>query len=1244
MAGTLSGRVFQDFNFNGADDQVAGGVAGIEVYVWACDASGASVPAGNTVTAADGSWSIGGLTDGAEYRVEYVIPAALDFLSFGPVGPDSKTHVEHVTAPACDINVGVADPNAYHQADPLLVMPCYINGDPLAGGTAGDTTALVAVHYSASGQGQNIELADAKEVGALWGIAYQRQTQTIFTSAVLRRHSGFGPGGTGAIYALHVPDIDNPTIVPQGIIDLDALGFDTGTDPRTGMDVLPANRDQPSHDSLAFTLVGKMSIGDVDLSSDGRTLYAVNLFSRSLIEIDLSNYVDNGILPGAADITSTPIPDPGCSDGDYVPWALKYHRGKLYVGVVCTAETSQDPADLHAWVYEYDGTNFTPYFDFPLDFQRGPVFFMLPTIDRWFPWTSDHTKVINGGAFAYPQPILSDIEFDFDGSLILGFMDRTSMQGGHLNYSPDYSDNALYITFSGGDLMRACNIGGSLVLEGSGGCVTPTGMGHPQGPNGSEYYWSDYYNYQPTMPNPDPSTNPGIIHNEITLGALAYLPGSGQVVSSVFDPGDAVNTGGVVWFSNDDGSRDRSYQVFEAIGVSFPGKANGLGDLDLMCDIAPVEIGNYLWADCNNDGIQDPCEDPLPGVRVTLFNANCDSVATVVTDANGQYLFNDAVVKASPYTTDTILQPDATYHVVVGIGQFDTGNGTLMGMTPAPANVGMGPEPDHNDSDGTIGGVAGPPCAAGYPFVTVLTPELGGADHSYDFGFTSNVEIVAIQVTDESCPDANDGSISVDATGTGPLEYSIDGGTTWSANATFTNLMPGDYTVIARLQGAGAMGVCHAADTAMVTVQPAPPLNPPATQPYQVCQYEQVPQGEGLVAICNDPCPNGTPEVRWYDAAAGGALVATGSPFDPVAAGLVDPAVPGTHTFYASCFCDPCESDRTPATFTVLPLPEPEVSGDTVVCPEEVSVYQTPFHAGSTYQWTLLSGGAIISQTANMVTVQWDDLPNSGPHLLVVKETDANGCMASDTLAVLIKDTELVCVDMVQVSLDANGKATLTPDLFLQGNYNTYEGFHITIKDAQGNIIPGNMLFCDDIGQTFIITVTDECTDNSCWSSVKLEDKLPPVITCPPDVTASCAEGNVDPGLPSAADNCTAQPELVLVDQHTSGDACSAIHTVYTWVAVDANGLESEPCSVHVWIEGNGGITFPTDIAWTCNQYAAFPQITEPQPLHPCLVQDADLATPVFDVRLDPDCNDGYDVSGTCSILPANNPASTGCP
>ena len=71
------------------------------------------------------------------------------------------------------------------------------------------------------------------------------------------------------------------------------------------------------------------------------------------------------------------------------------------------------------------------------------------------------------------------------------------------------------------------------------------------------------------------------------------------------------------------------------------------------------------------------------------------------------------------------------------------------------------------------------------------------------FTITSPAQIVieSIQVTNETCPGLNNGTITINATGgTPPLQYSIDGGVNYQSSNTFTPTNPnvGTYLIIVK--------------------------------------------------------------------------------------------------------------------------------------------------------------------------------------------------------------------------------------------------------------------------------------------------------------------------------------------------------------------------------------------------------------------------------------------------------------
>ena len=166
----------------------------------------------------------------------------------------------------------------------------------------------------------------------------------------------------------------------------------------------------------------------------------------------------NPQVPTSANVTSWVVPSPGCPNGTHRPFALEFARGNLFVGLVCTAESGGTNADLDAYVYQV--TNFTAgtystLFTIPLDYNKGTPFTWSGTQaqDGWFPWTDNAATIRVSGNNIYPQPVLCDIVFDADGSLIMSFFDRNGHQSGWFNYQPDNTD--LKLTVIGGDLLRA---------------------------------------------------------------------------------------------------------------------------------------------------------------------------------------------------------------------------------------------------------------------------------------------------------------------------------------------------------------------------------------------------------------------------------------------------------------------------------------------------------------------------------------------------------------------------------------------------------------------------------------------------------------------------------------------------------------------------------------------------------------------------------------------------------------------
>lgn len=764
----IAGTVFEDWNYDGVMNQSDTiGVSGIKVYLYDCN--GAAVD--STYTDINGNYEFTGLGGGPlvgqsieAYRVEFVLPESVScWAQPTQAGTDNGTTVQFVEPGNC-ASLGIANPDDFCQSDPTVFVPCYIAGDPLSADVAYDTLeALVTFPYSSNDNTKAglTSIATPAELGATWGMAFQKSANHIFTSAIFKRHFGLGTidgtnPTTGGIYAIDVSNINSPTVVKW--LDVNTIGINTGADTRDGSaaNSLGTTPVTPSYDYLAYEAVGKLGMGDIDIQGDS-ILWLVNLADRSLYGI---KNINPAVTPTASDVIgpiSLPVTGCGSGEADVRPWALEVYKGKIYVGAVCTGESSQDSLDLHAYIFEYDpniGTMST-FFDFDLNYERGKAGVGDPPADigDWRTWQ----LVANfpNNTRENMQPILSDIEFDADGSLIIGMMDRWGLQTQDIMYNPDptATNTFQYPTYIAyGDVLRACYVNGNHVFEGGTGCDYPTLNSNETdggGNDGNEFYNGDY-------------GEDDVYLHETAFGALLYLPGKEEVMITQYDPFLAFNEGGIRTLNNTTGSLVNRYLIYDNNSVGVGAKGLGLGDLVGNCKFAPIEIGNYVWEDTNKDGIQDACESGIENVRIELYNISGDLIAFDTTDAKGQYYFShsDSTDQHWIAATDSIAA-NTMYYISVGGGNF-SGNklsigGAAYDLTVDSTNAGTNRY--LIDSDGTIASSIDPDFDD-KPYLKITTGNAGQVDHSFDFGFTPST--VDYPDYTDTCPNAPCHSISSD--------------------------------------------------------------------------------------------------------------------------------------------------------------------------------------------------------------------------------------------------------------------------------------------------------------------------------------------------------------------------------------------------------------------------------------------------------------------------------------------------
>ena len=790
----VSGTVFRDYNSNGVKDNTPTFNEPFvkDVTITAYDASGAVV--GTTTSDGSGAYSFTGLT--LPLRIEFSDYANSDYSTVN--GSTNKTSVQFYTAATTTADFGINYPSDYNtgKENAVLATPNYVNGSPLGGGTSGQDDGFIIWNYTNYGNSMptdpGYKSIPFSSLGTTWGVALDKQKQKLYTSAFIKRHSGLGSSGLGAIYAI---DYNAATPTPTLLTDVTSYpGVNIGSlnrVPSVGAvddpNELSVNKIDPSWDVEAFAKVGKEGLGGLTISDDNSKLYVVNLFQRNIIEINLSPL-------GVASFSKTiPINDPGAANGDYRPWGIKYHKGRLYVGIVGTAQTSQQATDLYAYLVQIDPattTNSTQY-NFPINFRRGAAGGCCGNEGYyWQPWTDTYANIsTNPSTFwIYPQPIFSDIEFDVDGSVILGFMDRLGHQGGLANYLPNYPNTTIATSVhNSGDIIRLCNVNGTLQLENNGtypGEVRPKNLGdgsfnsgadNNQGPGGGEFYWGDFYNFQPYSQGANMES-----HQEIGFGGLALLEGSGEVIMTGMDPTESANSAGIIKLNNSNGRQATplsgnysGYRLYESLSISDGfGKAIGLGDVEAISSLPPLEIGNRVWSDTDSDGIQDADEAGIDNITVQLYEGTT-LVGTTTTANGGQWFFNTSNITGG-------VKPNTAYIVRVQSASFPTGQSLTGTNTDGTTNG------DVRDNDATLVG--------GNAEIAYTTGNYGENNHTLDIGFRAACSLSATATgTNVNCNAGSDGTALATASGNaGAVTY------LWSNNETsaaISGLVADSYTV-----------------------------------------------------------------------------------------------------------------------------------------------------------------------------------------------------------------------------------------------------------------------------------------------------------------------------------------------------------------------------------------------------------------------------------------------------------------
>jgi hypothetical protein len=628
VSADISGIIYKDFNLDGLKNGEDLTLSNIPVTAVCSDET-----THNTQTDTDGIYIFSDISEEIYCRVE-ANPSYLGLKSASN-NAGSSPLVDRVLNGTMNHNISVASVGMYCQENPNVLAVAI----PARTDTShtyepdGYMTLLKVPKPQSDGtiNGQetinstrNI-LATYDETGSAWGLAYKKDSKDIFMAAVLKPNANLGSDGIGAIYKITSTGILSTfTTIPNS----------SSNDLNTFLE----NRDITNsvNEKSVYPFIAREGLGDIEISEDDTILYALNLNEKSVVEINATN---GNILK------TTLLPNPygdTCPNDDVRPWALSVKGKDLYIGSVCESKITPDNngESLGAAIQKYNGAIiFTNTLSYLKPYKKDPTF----TVDgymNYHSWDSDYT-----------EPILTDIAFSNTGDLILSYSNRLAF-----SRTGDSDFNIL-----NGDIRKMClNTDGTYTDEST--QETPTScssfaLDYDGGEIYNEFYVGDFY-----------GTDYGKIgHPETAGGALAQQPGKPYITTTMIDGTSLEEAGTIAQFSHLNGEKIgvqallKNLDTDQAESEVYGRKAGGLGDIELMCDPAPIEIGNYVWIDMNENGIQDPNEIPLNDIIVTLWD-NEILIGTTTTDSTGHYYFGGI---DNVHLNNTSLTRNHTYTVKI---------------------------------------------------------------------------------------------------------------------------------------------------------------------------------------------------------------------------------------------------------------------------------------------------------------------------------------------------------------------------------------------------------------------------------------------------------------------------------------------------------------------------------------------------------------------------------------------------
>jgi len=206
-----------------------------------------------------------------------------------------------------------------------------------------------------------------------------------------------------------------------------------------------------------------------------------------------------------------------------------------------------------------------------------------------------------------------------------------------------------------------------------------------------------------------------------------------------------------------------------------------------------------------------------------------------------------------------------------------------------------------------------------------------------------------------------------------------------------------------------------------------------------------------------------------------------------------------------------------------------------------------------------------------------------------------------------VNNPVMICNDLIHqsisIDLEEGCEVVIVPDMIMEAIEGCQDEYIVEIltEDLQAIRENSNIVDSDDAGKTLVYRVRHAGSENLCWGYIKVEDKVPPVISCE-DYEVPCthpqAFDELFPSFPTAAtaEDCS-EHTLSLIDETLVETDCdhsdwNGAKIIRTYQAIDIHG-NSSTCqqTVNLKIPTMEDIVLPPDVALECrgNESEDFP-------------------------------------------------------